>query len=148
MDTGIFAVESEFLGRHVQIGVASQRVVSVSFPEEPAEAGGDHPVLDRIESYLGGTEETFGDVEVGLTVATDRRAVLETTREIPYGEELTVERLTGMTPGLDPEDDTDVAREALAENPVPLVVPDHRVADAQGGAPGAVADRLRSLEGL
>jgi methylated-DNA-[protein]-cysteine S-methyltransferase len=149
MDTGIFAAESAFLGRYVQVGVASQRVVSVSVPDEPDdEADDDHPVLDRIGAYLDGAEEEFGDVEVGLTVPTDRRAVLEATREIPYGEEVTVEGLAGMAPGLDPEGDTDVVRTALAENPVPLVIPDHRVADTRGGAPRAVEGRLRSLEGL
>ena len=32
---GIFARESAYLGRYVQVGVASGRVISVSFPEAP-----------------------------------------------------------------------------------------------------------------
>ncbi|RDZ98709.1 cysteine methyltransferase, partial [Haloferax sp. Atlit-6N] len=37
-------------------------------------------------------------------------------------------------------------RTALAENPVPLFVPDHRVRDAPSGAPASVAERLREIE--
>lgn len=146
MESGIHAVESTRLGRHVQVGVAGQRVISVSFPAQ-AEASGDHPVLERIVAYLEGDAESFEDVTVGLTVPADRRAVLETAREIPYGESVTLETLVAMTPGLD-EEDTETARAALAENPVPLVVPDHRVENTPGGAPTEVAAEFRSIEAL
>ena len=55
-----------------------------------------------------------------------------------------------MVAGLDPEDDTDrtLVRTALAENPVPLLVPDHRVRDGPSAAPPDVEQKLRSLEGL
>lgn len=149
MATGIFARDSGYLDCYVQIGVASERVVSVSFPEAPDdEAGDDHPVLDRIDAYLEGVEDDFRDVEVGLTVPTGHRVVLETTREVPYGEQVTVEKLSRMTPDLDPDEDAELVRTALAENPVPLLVPDHRVRDAPSAAPPEVEQRLRSLEGL
>ena len=50
--------------------------------------------------------------------------------------------------GLDPDDDADreTARTALAENPIHLFVPDHRVRDTPGGAPEVIADRLRAVE--
>ncbi|MFB6271033.1 MAG: methylated-DNA--[protein]-cysteine S-methyltransferase [Halobacterium sp.] len=146
---GIFARESEYLGRYVQLGVAGDRVISVSFPEAvPEDAGTDHELLDRIEAYFGGAEDDFDDVEIGLTVPTDHRKVLESVRNIPYGEQVTVERVLSMTPELDSESEDDVAtaRTALAENPVPLFVPDHRVRDGSSGAPAEVAERLRDLE--
>jgi methylated-DNA-[protein]-cysteine S-methyltransferase len=150
-DAGIYARQSPYLERYVQIGVASGRVLSVSFPETPeTEAETDHPLLDRIEAYLEGETEDFDDVDVAMTMATDHREVLEAVRAIPYGESVTVRALAGMVPGLDPdsEDDSMLIRTALDENPTPLIVPDHRVSDGPSAAPPPVEQRLRSLEGL
>lgn len=149
--SGIYARESSYLDRYVQVGIASGRVVSVSFPRTPAdEAESEHPLLDRIEEYLEGTNEDFSDVSVALTVPTDQRAVLEAVQQVPYGEQVSVERLAGMVPDLDPEagEDVDGVRTALAENPVPIFVPDHRVRDGPSAAPPGVEQRLRSVEGL
>ncbi|MDQ2049883.1 MGMT family protein [Natronolimnohabitans sp. A-GB9] len=151
-DAGIYAKESPYLDRYVQLGIASGRVLSVSFPDTPDEgAEEDHAVLDRIFEYLDGLEEIdFDDVEVALTVPTDQRAVLEQVREIPYGDQVGVETLARMTPDLDHEDEDDVilVRTALDENPAPLLIPDHRVRDGPSAAPPAVEQKLRSLEGL
>ncbi|WP_229121634.1 MGMT family protein [Halapricum desulfuricans] len=148
---GIYARESDVLDRHVQIGVAGERILALSFPESPDEqAGSDHPLLDRIEAYLGGERDDFADVTVALTVPTDRRSVLETLREVPYGEDVSVEQLARMTPGLDPEEanDRETVRTALGENPAPLLLPDHRVRDGPSAAPSGVVDQLRRIEGL
>lgn len=145
---GIFARESSLLGRAVELGVASGRVVSVSFPADvPADADGDHELLERIFEYLDGADDDFADVAVALTVPTAQRRVLEATRNVPSGETVDVARIARMA-GLDDEDadDVDAVREALRENPVPLLVPDHRVSDADGATPAEVARRLRGLE--
>ena len=150
-EAGIYARESQYLERVVQIGVVGGRVISVSFPDEPdPEASGDHEILDRIFAYLEGVDDDFATLEVGLTVPTDQRKVLEATRKIPYGEQVSAETLARMAGVFDPEDDPDltIVRTALDENPVPLVVPDHRVRDGPSAAPPAVEQRLRSLEGL
>ncbi|MFB6129150.1 MAG: MGMT family protein [Halorhabdus sp.] len=148
---GIYARKIDYLDRYVRIGVAGDRVIAVSFPETPADdAGEQHPLLDRLTAYFEGDHVSFESETVALTMATDHREVLETLRSVPYGEEVSVERLARMTPGLDPEADEDVrrVRSALAENPVPLVVPDHRVRDGPSGAPPAVEQKLRSIEGI
>jgi len=147
---GIYTRESPYLDRYVQFGEAQGRVISLSFPVEPEpDAAGDHDLLDRITAYLEGSEEDFRDVTVALTVPTDRRAVLETVREIPYGEQVSCEQLVRMTSGLDPgDDDRRLVRSALADNPAPLLVPDHRVRDGPSAAPAGVEQKLRSLEGL
>ncbi|QSW98009.1 MGMT family protein [Haloterrigena alkaliphila] len=151
-DAGIYARESSYLDRYVELGAASGRVLSVTFPEiadDDAEA--DHPVLDRIFEYLEGLEEvTFDDVQVALTVPTDQRAVLESVREIPYGDQVSVETLARMTPDLDHEDEDDIilVRTALDENPAPILIPDHRVRDGPSAAPPPVEQKLRSLEEL
>ena len=146
-EAGIYARESPTLGRAVQIGVASGRAISVSFPDEvPPDAHSDHPLLDRVFDYLGGTEDHFDDVEVAITVPTDRRRVLDAVRNVPYGEQVSVDRLVRLA-GLDAddEDDLNTVQTALSENPLPLFVPDHRV-DAAGATPAEVAERLRALE--
>lgn len=149
---GIYARDSTYLGRFVQLGIASDRVISVSFPEVPDEGyETDHELLDRIDRYLEGVDEVdFDGVEIALTVPTDTRSVLETVREIPHGEQVSVEDLTRMTPGLDSERDDDriLVRTAVDENPLPLLVPDHRVRNGPSAAPPSVEQKLRSLEGL
>ncbi|MFC5970501.1 MGMT family protein [Halomarina salina] len=148
---GIYARNSEYLDRYVQVGLASGKVISLSFPHEPDEdAETDLPLLDRIEGYVEGERESFEDVELGLTVPTDQREVLLAVREIPYGQQVTVERLARTVPGLDGDDeaDQDTIRAALAENPIPLLVPDHRVRDGSSGAPPDVVQHLRTIEDL
>jgi len=148
---GIYARKSSYLECYVQIGVAGEKVISVSFPTKPdADADADHPLLDRIFAYLEGVTDDFGDVDVGLTVPTNQRAVLEAVREIPYGEQVTVDSLVRMTPGLHQGDQAadELVRTALAENPAPLLIPDHRVRDGPSAAPPDIEQRLRSLEGL
>ena len=150
-ESGIYAREAPYLDRYVQVGVAQGRIISVSFPDAIGEdAETDHPVLDRIEAYLEGERDDFEDVTVALTVPTDRREVLETVRTVPYGTQVSVEKLAGMTAGLDPEesDDRALVRTALDGNPAPLLIPDHRVRDGPSGASPAVEQKLRSLEGL
>lgn len=150
-DAGIYARRIPSLDRAVQIGVAGGRVISVSFPRDPdADAGDDHALLDRIEAYFAGDHETFEGVTVALTLPTRFRPVLEALRGVPYGETVTVEALARMTPGLDAEDasDRETVREALGENPAPLLVPDHRVRDGTSVAPDDVVARLREVEGI
>ena len=150
-EAGIYARQLAYLQRGVQVGVAGGRVLSVDFPEAPDDgAGTDLPLLDRVEAYLEGAETDFSDVDVAMTMPTDQRDVLEALRGVPYGENVSVSALARMTPGLDPDDEEagQLVRTALAENPAPLVVPDHRVRDGPSAAPPKVEQRLRSLEGL
>lgn len=148
---GIYACESTYLDRYVQLGIAQGRVISVSFPTSPDDDAEDtHDLLERIEAYLEGAEEDFEDVEVALTVPTDRRSVLEQLRHVSYGEQITVDQLANMTPGLDGGTDEDLilVREALADNPAPLLIPDHRVRDGPSSLPPPVEQKLRAVEGL
>jgi len=150
-EAGIYARAIPHLDRTVQVGVAGGRVISVSFPRDPDPGSRrDHEILDRIEAYLADDPTDLGDVTVALTVPTDRRAVLEALRSVPRGETITVEGLARMTPGLDADDaeDRETVRRALRENPVPLLVPDHRVSGGPGATPDDVAERLREIEGI
>ncbi|WP_418285131.1 MGMT family protein [Halorubrum sp. DTA46] len=147
--SGVFARDYAELDRAVQVGVAGGRVISVSFPATvPDDATEDHELLDRIEAYLRGEPDAFDDVVVGLTVPTDRRGVLEPLRSVPYGEEVSVSRLTRLA-GLDADDpkDLELVTAALNENPVPLLLPDHRVRGGPYATPSTVRDAFRRVEG-
>ncbi|MEE6211267.1 MGMT family protein [Salarchaeum sp. III] len=149
--SGLYTRHSDYLDRYVQLGLAGDRLISVSFPTAPDEdANDDHDLLDRIFAYLEGVEDDFRDIETGLTVPTTHRNVLEQVREIPYGDQLSVEALARITPDLDPDEpsDLDEVRTALAENPLPLVIPDHRVRDGPSAAPPEIEQKLRALEDL
>jgi methylated-DNA-[protein]-cysteine S-methyltransferase len=144
-DAGVFA--RSFDGVVIELGVASGRVVGVSFPDEtPDDAEADHPLLDRVAAYLSGEPDDFDDVAVALTVPTDQRRVLDAVRTVPYGETVSVARLARLA-GLDDDEDDDLAtvETALRENPVPVFVPDHRI-EGPGATPPSVARLFRSIE--
>ncbi|EMA69110.1 methylated-DNA--protein-cysteine methyltransferase [Halorubrum aidingense JCM 13560] len=154
MDTtgsaGVFARDVAAIDRAIAIGVAAGRVISVSFPAEtPDDASDDHELLDRIEASLEGEADALDDVAVALTVPTDQRAVLDALGEIPRGETVSVSRLTRLA-GLDDNDPDDLAlvTTALDENPVPLLLPDHRVDGGPYATPAGVRDALRRAEGI
>jgi methylated-DNA-[protein]-cysteine S-methyltransferase len=150
-EAGIYARESDYLECYVQLGIAQGRVLAVDFPtSDPANATTDHELLDRIQAYLEGEEDDFQDVTVALTVPTDRREVLETVRTVPYGTQVSVSKVARMTPSLDPDQEADVTliRQALADNPAPLLIPDHRVRDGPSAAPAGIEQKLRAVEGI
>ncbi len=149
---GIYGRTVEALDATVQLGVASGNLIQVSFPAQPdPSAEPDHHLLDRIEAYVAGESEAdFRDVEIALTVPTDQRAVLQTLRRIGYGETTDPEALARMTPGVDAEADEarETVRQALAGNPIPIVLPDHRVDGIEGATPPEIRRRLREIEGI
>ena len=148
--SGVFAREFDEIGRTVQVGFAGGRVISLSFPAEPpADAEADHDLLDRIGAYLGGERDEFAEVALGLTVPTDQREALEALRSVPYGEEVSVSRLARLA-GFDPDnaDDVETVTGALADNPIPVLLPDHRVSGGPHATPGDVRAALRRAEGI
>lgn len=151
-DAGVYVAESAAIDRLVQVGIASGRVLQVSFPaDRPDDASSEHPILSALLDYLeDGNVDEIVDVDVALTMPTDRRGVLETLRTVPPGEEVTTEQLARMTTGLDPDEPEDLGlvERALADNPAPILVPDHRVADAGGATPGDVRRYCREIEGV
>ncbi len=150
-DTGVYVRHADRIDRGVQVGTASGRVVAVEFPASvPEDAESESEILDRLLAYLDGEEDQFQDVSVALTVPTDQRAVLEATRNVPHGETVDPERVAQMATGIDPNDDEDqrTVRSALQSNPVPILVPDHRVRGIDGATRADVAEMLREIEGI
>lgn len=147
---GIYARESQFLGRYVQLGIAQGRVLSVEFPGSVDDVETGHELLDRVEAYLAGEEDNFEDVTLAMTMPTARRDIYEAVREVPYGEEASLEQITMMVPGKNSDDGSDLeaVRDALAQNPIPVFIPTHRVRGTPVGMHSDIAEKLRSVEGL
>ncbi|TQQ82839.1 methylated-DNA--[protein]-cysteine S-methyltransferase [Halonotius terrestris] len=148
MTPGIYAQRFDELDTVIQLGVASGQVIDVSFPDEvPADAETDHEVFGLITDYLNGDRLALTDVEIALTVPTDQRQVLDALQNVSAGNTVSVSRLARLA-GMDEdsEEDNATVRDALRANPIPLVIPDHRVHDAQGATPPDVAAALRRLE--
>ena len=148
MTPGIYATRFDTLGTVIQLGVASGQVIAVSFPDAvPTDATTDHEVFERIADYIDGDRLALTDVEIALTVPADHREVLSALQKVSAGNTVTVSRLARLA-GMDEDSEEDQAtvRDALRENPMPLLIPDHRVRDAQGATPPAVATALRDLE--
>lgn len=98
---------------------------------------------------LDGEEEDLSALPVDLSpLAAFERRVLELTRRIPHGETRTYGELASAlgSPG--------VARavgRALGRNPIPILIPCHRVLAASGrsggfSAPGGVTTKMRMLQ--
>jgi len=150
LPAGVFAREFDRLDRAVRLGVAGGRLIKVEFPAAaPDDADPSHDLLDRIADYLGGAADDFADVTVATTVPTETRRVMDACRKVPHGREASVSQVTRMA-NFDPNEPDDVrtAKEALRGNPVPLVVPDHRVQGGPYATPAEVRETLRSVENL
>ena len=148
MTPGIYAQRFDELDTVIQLGVASGQVIDVSFPDTaPDDATTDHEVFRLINDYLDGDRLALTDVEIALTVPTDHRQVLDALQNVSAGNTVTVSRLARLA-GMDEDSEENQAaiRDALQANPVPLLIPDHRVHDAQGATPPDVATTLRDLE--
>jgi methylated-DNA-[protein]-cysteine S-methyltransferase len=113
------------------------------------EAEADHPLGARIRSYAAGEPIDFSDVDVDFgPMEPLALAVYAEARRIPAGEVVTYGELADRL-GL--ENGARAVGAALGRNPVPLVVPCHRIVAAGGrlggfSAPGGSFAKARLLE--
>jgi len=112
-----------------------------------AEAGyfGDLP--DRIRGYLAGKVVSFSD-KLDLSGASPfQRRVWEVERSIPYGETRTYAWIAGK---LGMRKAARAVGQALAKNPLPIIIPCHRVICSDGslGGFGGGQDLKRCLLGI
>jgi len=86
-------------------------------------------LAERLQNYLGGIKTSFTDV-LDLSAATlFQRKVWETTRRIPYGETRSYRWVAGQTGN--PRAARAVGQ-ALGRNPLPIIIPCHRVIASDG----------------
>lgn len=123
------------------LGAADSGLVRVNFGG-PIDGDGDsaaaRAILDRLQRELDGyfagslTEFTV-PVDVSGVPEFDRRALLGLMR-VPYGQTISYGRLTASV-GLPPSAVRGVGQ-AMGRNPIPVVVPCHRVIGADGALVG------------
>ncbi len=97
----------------------------------------------RIRGYFRGQRVTF-DTPLDLSSLTDfQRAVLLACKRIPYGRTATY---ADLAQAIGRPQACRAVGNALAHNPIPLVIPCHRVIRADGGLAGFSADRGPALK--
>jgi methylated-DNA-[protein]-cysteine S-methyltransferase len=111
-------------------------------------------VIAAAQRYFAGESVDFSDVAVDLAGQDDFfRRIYAATRAVGYGKTTTYGTLAKEL-GAGPEVARDVGQ-AMAQNPVPLIIPCHRVLAAGGkvggfSAPGGANSKLKmlALEGV
>jgi len=128
----VYAKFSRELGLYVHLTLHEGRVAAVRLDEREPEsaARADHPFLSRILDHLATGRDDLHDIPVELDLGPFERQVLEALRDIPRGQVLTYGELAKR---LGRERAARAVGNALAKNPVPLLLPCHRVVPSTGG---------------
>lgn len=134
----------------------TRRLLLRHFPE--AIAGDPSPAIaqavDAVKRYFAGEEVDFTGVPLDLAGQSDFfRTIYDATRRVPWGETTTYGTLARDL-GAGPETAREIGQ-AMAKNPVALIIPCHRVLAAGGkvggfSAPGGSSSKLKmlALEGV
>ncbi|HEY5139779.1 MAG TPA: methylated-DNA--[protein]-cysteine S-methyltransferase [Methylococcales bacterium] len=145
------AVEKEMVkvGR-MGIGCSHQSSLKGWYYEEPTFPKWLKPLEEAITAYFEGTYSSiFTEIPVDLSMVNPfGRAVLTACRQIPCGQTLTYTQLAKLAGK--PKAIRAVAT-AVANNPIPLIIPCHRVIRSDGGlggfsAPGGIKCKQKLLD--
>ncbi len=124
-----------------------------------AEPGTPRPavaaVVEQAVRYFEGERIDFSPIDLDLSgVDPFRRAVYEALRQVEFGETVTYGELAKRAGATQPQAAQDVGV-AMARNPVPLIIPCHRVLAAGGklggfSAPGRTEtkEKMLAIEGV
>ena len=108
----------------------------------------NQPLVARLQAYAEGAPDEFRDVPIDPGPTTDfQRRVVRFCRQIPFGHTITYGQLAAKAGS--PRAARAVGA-CMAANPIPLIVPCHRVISAGGSlggysAPGGIATKRRLL---
>lgn len=110
-------------------------------------------VIERVRLHLLGSPQDFRDVPIDLKeIGPFARQVYEAARNIPAGETRTYGEIAKA---LNQPNAAQAVGQALGRNPIPLIIPCHRVLAAGGkpggfSAPGGTTTKVRllALEGV
>ncbi len=125
-----------------------KRLTLSKLPKGVAKGGGR--IAEDLKRYLDGEAVDFSKYTISLSTLTSfERAVLNETRKIPFGVAISYSELAHRT-------GTNAIRavgNALAKNPVPIIIPCHRVIRKNGSIGGYVAGvdvkrKLLKIEGI
>jgi len=107
-------------------------------------------VIDAVRRYFEGSEVDFSDLNLDLEGQDDLfKRIYALARRLSWGQTTTYGALAKEIDA-DPRLARDVGQ-AMAKNPIPLIIPCHRVLAAGGkvggfSAPGGAASKVRMLE--
>ncbi|MBE0702163.1 MAG: methylated-DNA--[protein]-cysteine S-methyltransferase [Afipia sp.] len=107
-------------------------------------------VIETVRRYFEGGEVDFSDLNLDLDGQDDLfKRIYALARRLPWGQTTTYGALAKEIDA-DPRVARDVGQ-AMAKNPIPLIIPCHRVLAAGGkvggfSAPGGAASKVRMLE--
>jgi methylated-DNA-[protein]-cysteine S-methyltransferase len=112
-------------------------------------------VIEEAKQYFAGARIDFSAIKLDLAnVDPARRTIYEALRKVGFGETVTYGELAKRAGANEPQAAQDVGL-AMARNPVPLIIPCHRVLAAGGklggfSAPGRTEakQRMLALEGV
>ena len=106
-----------------------------------ADSGRFEDLRERLVRYFDGRDERFDDVPLDLGGASEfYRRAWAACRTIPRGETRTYKWLAGMAGN---PNAARAAGGAMANNPVPVIVPCHRVVGTDGGLRGFGSGQTR-----
>ena len=145
------AVEKEMVKvARMGVGCSHQSSLKGWYYEEPMFPGWFKPLEENIKAYFDGTYTgSFTEIPVDLSIVNPfGRTVLEACRTIAYGQTVTYSQMAKMAGK--PKAVRAVAT-AIANNPIMLIVPCHRVIRTDGGlggfsAPGGIKCKKRLLK--
>lgn len=121
----------------LRIRVSADLITAINFDARPAGQRSDHPLLDRAEAqlteYFAGDRTTF-DLPLARDGSEFQQKVWSELQRIPYGETATYGEIAQRL-GYDNAVSRAVGS-ANGSNPIPIVVPCHRVIGANGTLTG------------
>jgi methylated-DNA-[protein]-cysteine S-methyltransferase len=92
-----------------------------------------HGIVDRLKLYFNGYKTSFPD-DLDLSAGTEfQRKVWEATRLIPYGE---TRSYSWIAEKIGNRNAVRAVGHALGQNPLPIIIPCHRVLNKDGGLGG------------
>jgi len=112
-------------------------------------------VIDQATRYFAGEQIDFSPIGLDLAaIEPSRRAIYDALRKVEFGKTVTYGELARRAGATEPQAAQEVGI-AMARNPVPLIIPCHRVLAAGGklggfSAPGSVETKqhMLALEGV
>ena len=134
-----FALDSPVGGLLVEVGPAGVRSIDFLEPDEAVDAEAPKArdaVASKLRAYFDGDIDALEAIPVDLDGQPPfRRLVLTALREVPGGEVVSYGALAALA-GRHGSRVPRAVGQAVGRNPVPIVVPCHRVVAADGGLGG------------
>lgn len=150
IDFGGSVAEADFLRRLVNRGFAPRSVEAPRGPFERCDLESIGRVARQLGEYFAGRREQF-DLPLDFSgISPFTRQVLAATADVPFGR---LETYRGIAQRVGKPRATRAVGNALGRNPIPVVVPCHRVVRSDGALGGYtggsdIKPRLLAIEGI